>query len=69
MKQTFIGVLGLLKYYIMEHSSDNKTFLFALTAITESKLHLTWKTTAASGLSNLIDSTMSSFPRKNVLAG
>lgn len=67
MKQAFIGALGLSKYYIMEHSRDNKTFLSALTAITESKLRSTWKTTAVSSPSNLIDSTMPSFPRKNVL--
>lgn len=63
MKQAFIRALGLLKYYIMEHSGDNKTVLFALVAITESKLHRVWKTTAASGPSKLIDSSMSSFPR------
>lgn len=57
-----MGGLGLLKYYIMEHSSDNKTFLFALTAIKDSKL----PSSVASGPSKLIDSTMSSFPRKNV---
>lgn len=37
-KQAFRGVLGLLKYYIKEHSSDNKTFLSALAAITELEL-------------------------------
>lgn len=47
----------------MEHSGDNKTVLFALVAITESKLRRAWKTAAASGPSKLIDSSMSSFPR------
>lgn len=63
MKPAFIRAPDLLKYYIMEHSGDNKTALFALVAITESKLRVAWKTTAASGPSKLIDSSMSSFPR------
>lgn len=66
-KQAFRGVLGLLKYYIKEHSSDNKTFLSALAAITELELRSAWKTTAAPSPSNPIDSTISSFPTKNVL--
>lgn len=67
MKQAFIGALVLLKYYIREHSCDNKTFLFAPTEIVESKQPCTRKTIATSGPWKLIDSTASSFWRENVL--